>query len=134
MSKRLYVGNLPFSATQQEVLDEFSKHGKVEDCKLITDRETGSPRGFGFVTFSTEQEANAAMAALNGQNFGGRSLRISEAEDRPRSGGFRPNGGGGHRPASPPVESRGGGGGGRRGGGGGGGRRREHDRNRYEED
>jgi cold-inducible RNA-binding protein len=113
MSKRLYVGNLPFSVSQDDLRTEFSKHGTVEDCKLITDRETGKPRGFGFVTFASNQEADAAIAALHGQNFGGRALTVNEAEERRPSGGA--GGGGGFRGGS----GGGGGGGGPRGGGGG---------------
>ncbi|GAA5482380.1 RNA recognition motif domain-containing protein [Haloferula sargassicola] len=115
----IYVGNLPFTATEEEVAELFAAFGPVERVKLITDRETGRPRGFGFVTLADAAKVNEAVEALNGQDFGGRALRINAAEARePRSGGF----GGGER--------RGGGGGGgggrggygdRRGGGGGGG-------------
>ncbi len=122
MSKRLYVGNLPFSVTQDDVKNEFSKYGTVEDCKLITDRETGKPRGFGFMTFANSQEADAAIAGLHGQNFAGRSLTVNEAEERRPNGG----GGGGGRP-----QGGGGGGGGRGGGGGGRERGRRHDRDEF---
>jgi RNA recognition motif-containing protein len=97
---KLYVGNLPFSATDEGVRALFSKHGTVEKVTLITDRETGRPRGFGFVEMSNA-DASRAMQALNGADFDGRPLKVNEAQDRERSGG----GGGGHR---------GGGGGGRR--------------------
>lgn len=129
MSKRLYVGNLPYTVTQDEVHEEFAKFGPVSDCKLITDRETGRAKGFGFVTFTNDADADRAINALNGQNFSGRSLTVNEATERPRTGG---GGGGGFnrsgpppqgRPADPPRDN--GGGGGRKGGGGGGGSRRQ---------
>ena len=83
---RLYVGNLPFSATDESVRALFSKHGTVEKVSLITDRETGRPRGFGFVEMSSADAARA-IQALNGADFGGRPLRVNEAQDRPRGGG-----------------------------------------------
>jgi RNA recognition motif-containing protein len=89
---KLYVGNLPFSATEDSVRALFSKHGTVEKVSLITDRETGRPRGFGFVEMSNA-DASRAMQALNGADFDGRPLKVNEAQDRERSGG----GGGGHR-------------------------------------
>ena len=108
--KKLYVGNLPFSATDATVNQLFSKHGAVHSVALINDRETGRPRGFGFV----EMDDDAAMAAiqnLNGFEMEGRALRVNEAEDKPRRSGGG-GGGGGYG---------GGGGGGGRGGYGGGG-------------
>ena len=84
--KKMYVGNLPFSATEDEVRALFSEYGSVESVSLINDRETGRPRGFGFVEMS-DAEADAAIAALNGKDMGGRSLRINEA--RPRESGFQ---------------------------------------------
>jgi cold-inducible RNA-binding protein len=104
---KIYVGNLPFSATEAQVRDLFAQHGAVESVALPADRETGRPRGFGFVEMP-QADAQRAMQALNGFNMGGRPLRVNEAQDRPRTGG---GGGGGGRP---------GGGGGRPGGGGGG--------------
>ena len=86
---RLYVGNLPFSATDESVRALFSKHGTVEKVSLITDRETGRPRGFGFVEMSSADAARA-IQALNGADFGGRPLRVNEAQDRPRGGGGGP--------------------------------------------
>jgi RNA recognition motif-containing protein len=83
---RLYVGNLPFSATDESVRALFSKHGTVEKVSLITDRETGRPRGFGFVEMSSADAARA-IQALNGADFGGRPLRVNEAQERPRGGG-----------------------------------------------
>ena len=110
----IYVGNLPFSATEEEITDLFSPHGTVERVKIVTDRETGRPRGFAFVTMAEVAGANAAIAALNDQDYQGRALRINAAEARePRTGGG--GGGGGYKG--------GGGGGGYKGGGGGGDRR-----------
>jgi RNA recognition motif-containing protein len=83
---RLYVGNLPFSATDESVRALFSKHGTVEKVSLITDRDTGRPRGFGFVEMSSA-DASRAMQALNGSDFGGRPLKVNEALER--SGGGR---------------------------------------------
>lgn len=110
---KIYVGNLPFSATESEVRELFAQHGTVESVALPTDRETGRPRGFGFVEMP-QAEAAKAIEALNGFSMGGRQLRVNEAQDRPRTGG-RPGGGGGFRGGG------GGGGGGFRSGGGGGG-------------
>jgi RNA recognition motif-containing protein len=109
---KIYVGNLPFSATEPDVRELFAQHGTVESVALPTDRETGRPRGFGFVEMP-QADAQRAMQALNGFNMGGRPLRVNEAQDRPRTGGGggRPGGGGGG--------GYGGGGGGRSGGGGG---------------
>ena len=83
---RLYVGNLPFSATEESLRALFSKHGTVEKVSLITDRDTGRPRGFGFVEMSSA-DAQRAIQGLNGTDFGGRALRVNEAQDRPRGGG-----------------------------------------------
>jgi RNA recognition motif-containing protein len=82
---RIYVGNLPFSATEDSVRALFSKHGTVEKVSLITDRETGRPRGFGFVEMSSA-DASRAIQALNGTDLGGRPLRVNEAQERPRGG------------------------------------------------
>jgi RNA recognition motif-containing protein len=90
---KLYVGNLPFSATEETVRALFTPHGTVESISLITDRDTGQARGFGFVEMSNA-DASRAMQALNGQDFGGRALKINEAQDKARSGG---GGGGGNR-------------------------------------
>lgn len=86
---RLYVGNLPFSATEESLRALFSKHGTVEKVSLITDRDTGRPRGFGFVEMSSA-DAQRAIQGLNGTDFGGRALRVNEAQDRPRGGGGGP--------------------------------------------
>ena len=90
---KIYVGNLPFTADQEEVRALFSQHGTVESVSLPTDRETGRPRGFGFVEMS-QADASRAIAALNGHTMGGRPLRVNEAQDKPRAGGGRPGGGG----------------------------------------
>ena len=79
--KSIYVGNLPFSATETEVHDLFSAHGTVESVRLMTDRETGRPRGFGFVEMA-DGDAARAIQALNGTDFGGRTLRINEAQPK----------------------------------------------------
>ena len=85
--KKLFVGNLSYSATEDEIRELFAQYGEVQSCKLITDRETGRPRGFGFVEMD-DAEADAAVAGLNGTDVGGRSLRVDEARERaPREGG-----------------------------------------------
>jgi RNA recognition motif-containing protein len=86
----IYVGNLPFNATEPDLRALFESHGTVESVKLINDRETGKPRGFGFVEMAPA-DAQAAIQALNGQQLGGRPLRINEAQERPQ----RPRQGGG---------------------------------------
>ena len=106
---KIYVGNLPFSASEADVRQLFAQHGTVESVSLPTDRETGRPRGFGFVEMS-QADAARAIQSLNGHEMGGRQLRVNEAQDKPRSGGGgRPGGGGGFR-----GNSGGGGGGGGR--------------------
>jgi RNA recognition motif-containing protein len=85
---KLYVGNLPFTATEDAVRNLFAPHGTVEKISLISDRDTGRARGFGFVEMSNA-DASRAMQALNGQDFDGRALKINEAQDRPRTGGSR---------------------------------------------
>ncbi|PAW62837.1 MAG: RNA-binding protein [Verrucomicrobiia bacterium Tous-C3TDCM] len=121
----IYVGNLPFSATEEEITDLFSPHGTVERVKIVTDRETGRPRGFAFVTMAEVAGANAAIAALNDQDYQGRALRINAAEARePRTGGGGGGGGGGGYKGGGGgggYKGAGGGGGGYKGGGGGGG-------------
>ena len=83
---KLYVGNLPFTATEDAVRNLFASHGAVETLSLINDRDTGRPRGFGFVEMSSA-DASRAMQALNGKDFDGRALKINEAQDKPHSGG-----------------------------------------------
>ncbi len=107
MGNRLYVGNLSFHTTTDVLRQAFSGSGEVTDAHVVTDRETGRSRGFGFITMADESQAQAAIQAMNGADLDGRPLRVNEAEERPQRGG----GGGGF----------GGGGGGRGGGGGGGG-------------
>jgi RNA recognition motif-containing protein len=105
MGSKIYVGGLPYSATEQELSDLFGRHGSVASARIITDKFTGQSRGFGFVEMSSDAEAQAAVAALNGAEMGGRTLTVNEARPQePRTGG----GGGGF-----------GGGGGRGGAGGG---------------
>ncbi len=87
MSKRIYVGNLPFSATEEELRQLFSEHGNVEAVNLITDRHTGQSRGFGFVEMASEG-ADAAIKALNGYMMGGRNLNVNEARPRREKGNF----------------------------------------------
>ncbi|HEU4625622.1 MAG TPA: RNA-binding protein [Steroidobacteraceae bacterium] len=86
---KLYVGNLPFSATEEGVRALFAPHGTVEKVSLISDRDTGRPRGFGFVEMSNSDAARA-IQALNGKDFDGRALRINEAQDRDRGGSRGP--------------------------------------------
>jgi RNA recognition motif-containing protein len=88
---KLYVGNLSFDTTEDSLRALFSQHGSVESTKLITDRDTGRPRGFGFVEMSNA-DASRAMQALNGKEFEGRTLRVNEAQELNRSSGNRSNG------------------------------------------
>lgn len=92
MAKRIYVGNMPFSATESELREYFSTYGEVHAVDVITDRETGRPRGFGFVEM---ENADEAIAALDQKEFGGRVLRVNEARPRDSRGGG--GGGGGYR-------------------------------------
>lgn len=111
MGKRLYVGNLSYSVDSSELEQMFAAHGSVQSAEVVSDRMTGRSKGFGFVEMGTEEEAQKAITALNGQQSNGRALTVNEAkprEERPRGGGG--GGGGGY----------GGGGGGGYGGGGGG--------------
>ncbi len=120
MSKKLFVGGLSWDTDDSSLRKAFEKFGEVSEASVISDRETGRSRGFGFVTFVDDQAGIAAIEGMNGTQLDGRSLNVNEAQERaPRGGGggggFGGGGGGGGR--------RGGGGGGeRRGGGGGGGR------------
>ena len=110
MGSKLYVGNLSYNTSSSDLEQLFAQYGQVQSAEVISDRETGRSKGFGFVQMGSDEEAQAAIAALNGQQHDGRNLTVNEAkprEDRPRGGG----GGGGY----------GGGGGGGRGGYGGGG-------------
>ena len=111
--KNLFVGNLPFTATEDELRDLFSAFGEVQQVRIMTDRDTGKSRGFAFVEIADDEAAAKAVADLNGKEFGGRALTINEARPKPeRRGGFGSGGGGGF--------------GGKRRGGGGGGRGGSH--------
>jgi len=98
MAKKLYVGGLPYSTTEEALKDLFSQAGSVESASVITDRASGRSKGFGFVEMATEEEAQKAIEILNGKEFEGRTITVNEArpqESRPRSGGFNRGGGGG---------------------------------------
>jgi RNA recognition motif-containing protein len=97
MSKKLYVGNLPFSATEDELRTLFGRHGDVEAVNVITDRETGRPRGFAFVEMADASAATDAIRALDGTQVGGRSIKVNEAQDKRSGGGGGGGGGGGFR-------------------------------------
>jgi len=113
MGKKIFVGNLSFEATEADLMEVFSQDGReVERVSIITDRETGRPRGFAFVEMGSDAAAQEAVSALDGADLRGRPLRVNEAHDKPRGGGGGGGGGGGYG---------GGGGGGGRGGRGGGG-------------
>jgi RNA recognition motif-containing protein len=115
MGSKLYVGNLSYNTTSSDLEQLFAQHGSVSSAEVIQDRDTGRSKGFGFVQMGSDDEAQAAIAALNGQQHDGRALTVNEAkprEDRPRGGGGGGGGRGGYG---------GGGGGGGRGGYGGGG-------------
>ena len=97
MSNKLYVGGLPYSTTEEALEQLFSEHGNVESAKVITDRDTGRSRGFGFVEMETAGEAQKAISALNGTDLDGRTLTVNEAkprENRSRGGGYGGGGGG----------------------------------------
>jgi RNA recognition motif-containing protein len=98
---KLFVGNLPFTATEESVRALFAPHGTVETLALINDRDTGRPRGFGFVEMSNADAARA-MQALDGKDFEGRTLKVNEAQARERSGGGGGGGGGGNRNSGGP--------------------------------
>lgn len=89
MNRKVYVGNLPFSATESELRDLFEPHGAIASVNVITDRETGRARGFAFVEMEEPSGASAAIQALNGSEMGGRPLRVNEAEDKRGGGGRR---------------------------------------------
>jgi cold-inducible RNA-binding protein len=96
VGKKLYVGNLAFSATESSINDLFSQYGTVDSCRLITDRDTGRSKGFGFVEMSSDEEAEQAISTLNGYEMDGRALTVNEARPQaPRSGGYGGGGGGG---------------------------------------
>jgi RNA recognition motif-containing protein len=93
MSNKLFVGNLSFDTTENDLNDAFAAHGTVMETNLLMDRETGRPRGFGFITMNSPEEAQKAIAALNGSQLGGRALTVNVAKPREE----RPAGGGGRR-------------------------------------
>jgi cold-inducible RNA-binding protein len=96
MGTRLYVGNLPFSADENQIRDLFAQGGRtVSEVKLVTDRDTGRPRGFGFVEMGSNEDADSAIRDLNGFDFGGRALTVNEARERTGGGGGGGFGGGG---------------------------------------
>ncbi|MBS1962384.1 MAG: RNA-binding protein [Bdellovibrionales bacterium] len=98
MGNKLYVGNLPFSATEAELTEAFSQCGTVTSAKIITDRETGRSKGFGFVEMSSDAEANDAITKFNGADYAGRPMTVNEAKPMvPREGGRGFGGGGGGR-------------------------------------
>ena len=98
MGNKLYVGNLAYSVRDDDLQQAFAQFGTVSSAKVMMDRDTGRSKGFGFVEMATGEEAQAAIAALNGKENGGRALKVNEAQpkaDRPRGGGFGGGGGGG---------------------------------------
>ncbi len=117
MSTKLYVGNLSFGVTSDDLHEHFAQAGTVESAKVVEDRETGRSRGFGFVEMASDEEAQVAIEQFNGQDLDGRNLVVNEARPREEGGGGRGGSGGGGRGGY------GGGGGGRGGSGGGGGNR-----------
>lgn len=92
MGRKLYVGNLPFAATETSLETKFSEHGKVESVKLIADRDTGQSKGFGFVEMGSEAEAKAAIAGLDGVDFEGRAIKVNEAKPQAKTRGGGPGG------------------------------------------
>ena len=100
MASKLYVGNLSYDTRDDDLQELFSEYGQVVSAKVIMDRDTGRPRGFGFVEMGTAEEAQKAIQELDGKDFMGRTIKVNMAqprEDRPRGGGGRPGGGGGGR-------------------------------------
>lgn len=92
---KIYVGNMSFNTTQDALRDLFGQHGGVGEVAVVTDRETGRPRGFGFVTMDNDSEAQAAIGALNGTDLDGRTLTVNEAKPKPAGSGYGGGGGGG---------------------------------------
>jgi cold-inducible RNA-binding protein len=128
MSVKLYVGNLPFSMTENDLTDLFAQAGNVARVQMINDRVTGRPRGFGFVEMGTADEAQSAIAKFHGQEINGRALTVNEARpmEAREGGGGGGGGGGGFRGGGGGGDRRGGGGGDRRGGDRGGDRGRRY--------
>ena len=99
--KKIYVGNFSFSVTESELRSLFEPHGSIESATIATDRDTGRSRGFGFVSMPNDEEAEKAMAALNGKDLGGRALTVNEARPQTQRSGFRDRGRGGDRNSRP---------------------------------
>jgi RNA recognition motif-containing protein len=97
VSKKIYIGNLPFSSTEADLQDLFGRHGAVESVAVITDRETGRPRGFAFVEMENASDAADAIRALDGSDLDGRNIKVNEAQDKRRGGGGGGGYGGGNR-------------------------------------
>src|SRR5205814_9352366 len=116
MGKKLYVGNLSYEVDSSALEQLFAAHGTVESAQIISDRDTGRSKGFGFVEMSSDAEAQAAIAALNGQDHGGRALTVNEAKPKEKRSGSGFGGGGGRSGGGGYGGGGGGGGGGRRGG------------------
>ena len=102
----IYVGNLSYSSTEDAIRPLFEAHGEVTSVRLVTDRDTGRPRGFGFVEMANDEEARAAMSALDGQELDGRNLKVNEARPREDRGGGGGRGGGPRRGGRPPGRGR----------------------------
>ena len=124
MGSKLYVGNLSYNVTSSDLEQLCGAHGTVQSAEVIQDRDTGRSKGFGFVQMGSDAEAQAAIAALNGQDQDGRALTVNEAKPREDRGGSRGGGGGGYGGGGGGYGGGGGGRGGYGGGGGGGGRKR----------
>src|SRR3954471_23103550 len=118
--KNIFVGNLSFQTTEQDIRSLFEAHGSVDRVNIVTDRDSGQPRGFAFVEMTNDAEGERAIEAINGRELGGRSLNVNEARPKPEGGGGRGGYGGGGGGGRGRGSS---GGGGRRGGSGGGGGR-----------
>jgi len=114
MSKKLFVGGLSWGTSEEGLQQAFAQFGEILEVKVVTDRDTGRSRGFGFVTFANAEDADRALEEMNGTSLDGRNIRVDHAEDRGRGGG----GGGGGRGGGRGGRGGGGGGGGGRGGGG----------------
>ena len=119
MGSKLYVGNLSYNTSSSDLEQLFGQHGTVQSAEVIQDRETGRSKGFGFVQMGTDEEAQAAISALNGQEHDGRALTVNEAKPREDRGGGGGGGRGGYGGGGGGRGGYGGGGGGRSGGGGG---------------
>lgn len=113
MGKKLYVGNLPFSIDDQQLHQAFAAHGEVTSARVITDRDSGRSKGFGFVEMANPDDADAAISKMNGSELSGRAINVSEAREPERGGGRGPGGGGRGGGFRPRGGGPGGGGGGR---------------------